>query len=206
MTRFLMLFTSMTTRHLSPMAHARPRAPLKLPTLISWCGDDPVQPSPTHEETALSIDEAYREVIIHSQGHMPPKLDSNVEPQLAPRVREFLVRMRGGQTLQPSCDEAGNAEFKNLWLPIERVPSRVAPARSKKRLIVVPDLNSGAYVRKLISEMSGSESEAWFQAFKQKADGFLEVADLRASDFEALLDITIEEHVCTEKHKDDILF
>jgi len=209
MTRFVMLFTSITTRLLSPIAHVRPKTPLKIPALISWDGNDPVMPFICYEETALYFDEEVREVVVHGSGHQPPKLDSKTVPELAPRVQRFLKDMLAGSKPRVETGVSNNADYQGLWLPLTRVPAPSPPPGARKRLLVVPDLHSLEDLKKWHESPPADppwcRDAGWQTVAKVHQNLWSKVLDLKASDFGEGSDIVIEEMAYTEEDKKNVL-
>uniref|UniRef100_A0A7S4T1T7 Serine hydrolase domain-containing protein n=1 Tax=Alexandrium monilatum TaxID=311494 RepID=A0A7S4T1T7_9DINO len=132
--RFLILFTTGSSKHLSPLGGQRPKSPLRIPAVLSWCNGDTNHTYMWYEETLLFFHKDYREVITHLDGHMPPRILK--ETSQHERLSRFLDIMRRGGKFTPS-DHEDNHWNANLWLPLKRVePTKQT---GTKRLLVVPD-------------------------------------------------------------------
>ncbi|CAE7632911.1 unnamed protein product, partial [Symbiodinium pilosum] len=101
--RFLILFTSTAPKHLAPLGTCRPKAPMRLPALLSWCDSDPNHPFQEYEELPLFFHRDFREVIRHDEGHRPPTFRKGTEA--FERFSRFLEAMQQGDDFIPSDHE-----------------------------------------------------------------------------------------------------
>lgn len=136
--RFLILFTTTAPKHLSPTGKLRPTTPLRIPAICSWANTDENHPYMEYEELPLFFDKDYREVIVHYDGHKPPRIVKDDQHGIHDRFATFLEAMRIGLGFKPS-DHEDNKRVADLWLPMVRVPASPLPAAARKRLLVVPD-------------------------------------------------------------------
>jgi len=134
--RFMVLFTTGSSKHLSPLGSQRPKAQLRVPAVVSWCNGDQNHPYMWYEETVLFFHKQNREVITHKDGHMPPRVQKETSEHA--RLVRFIEAMRRGAHFVPS-DHEDNAWCQSLFLPVKRVEPQKAPAGSPKRLLVVHD-------------------------------------------------------------------
>lgn len=156
MFRFMILFTTASSRHLSRLGKAgkRPKAPLQIPTICSWSNKDENHPYTWYEETALFIAPECREVIHHHQGHLPAKFSRNTEE--TDRFVTFLEAMYNGTPWKPS-EHPDNAWNRELWLPIKRAePQHTPTSASRRRLLVVTDPMGGHDYDKRVKQMQAS--------------------------------------------------
>lgn len=89
-----------------------------------------------YEELCLFIHRDFREVIVHTDGHIPPKFKKTQTQHH--RIVRFLEAMRTGAPFTPS-DHEDNNNRANLWLPLLRMPAPARPEGATLRLVVVSD-------------------------------------------------------------------
>mmetsp|Transcript_130730 Transcript_130730/g.406507 ORF Transcript_130730/g.406507 Transcript_130730/m.406507 type:complete len:646 (-) Transcript_130730:134-2071(-) len=169
--RFMILFTSGSTKHLSTLGKKgeRPGAQLRLPTLLSWCTEDPAHPFMWYEETCLFVHRDFREVVRHTDGHLPGKFVKG-SSQLDRLVR-FLDAMRTpGAVFTPSKSEE-NEQLHNIFLPMKRTPKPVLPSGVKCLLVVHDPMGPHDFpmrladleARQKAGEQLSSEGKKWVQ-------------------------------------------
>jgi len=134
--RFMILFTTGSSKHLSPMCKDRPKAQLRTPAILSWPNKDETHTYMWYEETTLFFHKDFREVLVHQSGHMPPRFSKGMV-ELA-RLTKFLEAMKEGKKWAPSEHE-DNTWGANLFFPMKRIVKEKLPSDMPKRLIVVTD-------------------------------------------------------------------
>eukprot|EP00747_Dinoflagellata_sp_TGD_P017370 gnl/TRDRNA2_/TRDRNA2_125786_c0_seq1.p1 gnl/TRDRNA2_/TRDRNA2_125786_c0~~gnl/TRDRNA2_/TRDRNA2_125786_c0_seq1.p1 ORF type:complete len:552 (-),score=118.33 gnl/TRDRNA2_/TRDRNA2_125786_c0_seq1:134-1789(-) len=183
MVRFMIFITAMAPRALGPQAGNIPTAALKIPSCCILSKQDENQPFVQFEEASLYFDPASREMILHNEGHKPPRFDKDSAG--AKRLQAFMHKMFYSTDLSThtaSSDASDNKEYGDFWLPLLHGPSHPLPTGGNRRLIVVPDLSAGEDVKKHIAE---DEKEKRFDilAVKARTSFYLDVANLTVQDF-----------------------
>jgi len=153
MVRFMVLLTTYLPMELSPLRALKPSAPLKIPTFISWSDSDTARPFCKYEEVVLYVDENYREVCRHQDGHKPPRMAPGVAG--FDQLKEFMRSMRYGLKWQPS-ESHENKLFRNMWLPITREPPPLPTEGSRKKLLVFHDPSLGKHVRASLESLGAA--------------------------------------------------
>mmetsp|Transcript_93623 Transcript_93623/g.166587 ORF Transcript_93623/g.166587 Transcript_93623/m.166587 type:complete len:609 (-) Transcript_93623:145-1971(-) len=148
--RFLILFTTTSPKHLSPMGKQRCKSPLHIPAVCSWSNSDENHPYLEYEELCLFIHKDFREVIVHADGHKPPSLKK--DQSAFQRFVRFLEAMQQGSAFVPS-DHEDNSLRANLWLPLSRLPARSLKAAAKRLLVVTDPMGPGGDLLKYIEQV-----------------------------------------------------
>lgn len=130
--RYLMLFST----HAPKKVCMRPNAPLQIPTFLGWSESDDGRPYPAYEDLCLYIHPGFRSVIIHDQGHRPPRIKGK-SPE-SDELDRFVHDVQSGTLHRPSEGER-STQYRGYWLPLARVPAPKPPAESARLMIVVPD-------------------------------------------------------------------
>mmetsp|Transcript_60427 Transcript_60427/g.129575 ORF Transcript_60427/g.129575 Transcript_60427/m.129575 type:complete len:543 (+) Transcript_60427:40-1668(+) len=135
--RFMILFTSGSSKLLSSMGSERPKFQLKIPVFLSWCNGDMNHSFCWYEETCLFFHPSHREVCCHLDGHMPPRFQKG--SQELNRFNRFINSVRKTpRTWEPS-DHHDNKWCANIWLPMTRSVPAPAPAGAPRRLLIIGD-------------------------------------------------------------------
>eukprot|EP00930_Biecheleria_cincta_P050604 TRINITY_DN35797_c0_g1_i1.p1 TRINITY_DN35797_c0_g1~~TRINITY_DN35797_c0_g1_i1.p1 ORF type:complete len:554 (-),score=106.98 TRINITY_DN35797_c0_g1_i1:114-1733(-) len=138
--RFLILCSASWLKELSVLPGGKPwqpKAPLKIPTLITYSDECLVQPISGYEELALYFDPSCRQVLKHNLGHAPPKFAKDTEGIKV--LSEFIDAMRFGLPHKIQ-DNAETKTLQSVWLPLARAPApSLDSAGPQARLIVVHD-------------------------------------------------------------------
>jgi len=135
--RFMIICSGLGKRPLVKDLAIRPKAPLQLPTLITFSEDCPVNPYTGYEELALFVEPSARWVIKHKLGHAPPKFDKD-SPELK-TLEKFLDAVKFGVDMyKPDMNEETSA-LKDFWLPLVRAPLPDLDTSAPRRLLVFTD-------------------------------------------------------------------
>mmetsp|Transcript_65814 Transcript_65814/g.140804 ORF Transcript_65814/g.140804 Transcript_65814/m.140804 type:complete len:549 (-) Transcript_65814:16-1662(-) len=137
--RFLILCSTHGHKELSLNGQGarRPKAPLKIPVVITYSDQCLVQPINAYQDLALYFDPAHRQILKHNLGHAPPKFDADTEGITV--LTKFIDKMRFGTPFEVHTNEETNA-LAGLSLPLVRAPPPIlASSPLPIRIIVVPD-------------------------------------------------------------------
>jgi len=188
--RYMMLFSGRGHRELAEMSQGRlrPKAPLQLPTFLSWSQEDDSKQYSNYEELALYIHPNYRQICVHNQGHRPPNMQKNSkECQL---LDEFIEKVQadtisGQKTIELS--EAAQV-YEDYWLPLPREPLPPLLDGSIKVFVLEDPLGEhGPLPEEVKADRMRFPAQEFAQVCEKRLEVFRKVTALTAADFSSVL-------------------